>query len=214
MSVSLACDLRTSFGGIRDQKARPTCLAFAVSDTHGATFAPFEMLSVEFLYYHAVQLTGNGDPNRGINLVGAGKALMNDGQPHEIHWPYQEVVPTPLSQWNPPNGNYPIFKRRLCTVNKNFDAICAALTSHRPVILSLQLSESFYSPQADGIVEQKLPDPATSNHAVVAVGHGRTTKERCLLIRNSWGCRWGIDGHAFLEEGYLTNRILAASTLD
>jgi hypothetical protein len=89
MSISIVCDLRSKFGAMRDQQARPTCLAFATSDAHGALFAPFEMLSVDFLYYHAVQLMPGREPKNGIHLQAAEAALQSEGQPQEIVWPYR-----------------------------------------------------------------------------------------------------------------------------
>jgi hypothetical protein len=206
MNISLVCDLRGKFGSIRDQQLRPTCMAFAITDTHGSICAPFDILSVEYLFYHAVQLMPARDPRSGVSPHAGGEALRIHGQPQEKVWPYQTVPPADLASWQPP-ANCPVAKQTLLAHDLSFDEICSSLNSGKPVILCLELSESFYVPLPNGVVEQRAADPKTGDHAVIAVGHGHIATERCLLIRNSWGDAWGIGGHAFLEEGYLRGRL-------
>lgn len=212
MSVTIACDLRHQFGAVRDQKARPTCLAFAMSDVHGSLYSPYLALSVEYLYYHAVQLMVPRDPNAGVTLESACRSLRSPGQAKEADWPYQVNLPVDLSAWAPPTG---------CTVHRRdstmsldgFGQVCSHLDAGRPVVVCVELSESFYFPLADGTLPSRSPDPKTGTHAVIAVGHGSTGGEPCLLVRNSWGTSWGLGGHAFLSQSYLTNRILSTSVL-
>jgi hypothetical protein len=212
MNVTIVRDLRKSFGAARDQKTRPTCLAFAISDTHGSLHMPFKSLSVEYLYYNAVQLMTGRNPHGGINIDCACKSLASNGQPPEESWPYLAAVPAELRNWTPPKG-CAVYKRKASIYQYNFKQICAQLDLGTSVVVCMELSESFYTPMADGIILQKSPDQKTGTHAVIAVGHGLTSSGPCLLIRNSWGPSWGLGGHAFLDEGYLATRILSTSTL-
>jgi hypothetical protein len=50
-SIIVRKDLRGRFGPARDPGARPTCLAFAASDTHAATRDPWAELCCEYLFY-------------------------------------------------------------------------------------------------------------------------------------------------------------------
>ncbi len=212
MSMTIVCDLRHKFGIVRDQGARPTCLAFALSDAHGSLHAPFKNLSVEYLYCNAVQLMPIRDPHAGVNVDCACTSLRDSGQPDEDIWPYQISLPSDLNGWNPP-ANCTVYTREGTVQQEGFGRICTQLDAGRPVVVCMELSESFYYPIADGTIMQRSPDPKTGNHAVIAVGHGIGGSGPCLLIRNSWGPSWGLAGHAFLHEGYLANRILSTTVL-
>jgi hypothetical protein len=212
MSVTIACDLRRKFGAVRDQSARPTCLAFALSDAHGSLHAPFKNLSVEYLYYNAVQRMPLRDPHAGVNVDSACASLKNGGQPIEDIWPYQNYLPIDLNGWTPP-ANCTVYTREGAVQQDDFGRICAQLDAGRPVVICMELSESFYYPIVDGTIVRRTPDPKTGNHAVIAVGHGVGESGSCLLIRNSWGTSWGLAGHAFLDEEYLASRILSTTVL-
>jgi hypothetical protein len=74
---------------------------------------------------------------------------------------------------------------------------------------------SFYRPNADAIVEEapgEVPQPQV-RHAIIAVGHGNIDGKRALLIRNSWGLKWGHSGYAWLTETFLKSRLYAAAIL-
>lgn len=86
MTVNILVDLRSLFGPIRDQGARPTCLAFAASDTHAALRAGWDPLSCEFAFYHAQKRTGR-PPTKGAFLEDMLAALREEGQPVETGWP-------------------------------------------------------------------------------------------------------------------------------
>lgn len=58
----------------------------------------------------------------------------------------------------------------------------------------------------------EMPEPLR-RHAVVAVGHGKAGGHRAILVRNSWGAKWGERGHAWLTEAFLGPRIYAAAKL-
>ena len=77
------------------------------------------------------------------------------------------------------------------------------------------LSRAFYRPTPQAVVDPAVgeaPEPER-RHAVIAVGHGNVDGQRALLIRNSWGSRWGDAGYGWLTERFLGPRIFAAATL-
>ncbi len=174
--IDIVRDLRPLFGPARDQGARPTCLAFAASDTHAGLRDGWAPLSCEFAFYAAQKRAGR-PPTSGALLSTMLDALRLDGQPDEKGWPYLAAVPA----------------------------------DHRLTMLS----RSFFQPRGDGVVDpanDELPEPA-QRHAVVAVGHGTVDGTPAILIRNSWGPGWGLEGHAWLTERFLAPRLFATANL-
>ena len=214
MMVTVSRDLRLMFGPVRDQHARPTCLAFAASDCHAALRDGGTPLSCEFAFYHA-QRRGHRSPHVGATLSTMLDAIGQDGQPVEADWPYLAAVPTDISAWVPPKTVTRVFRRDGERRSNHFDEIVSQLDKDRPVLVLMMLSDAFYMPDADGVViiaPGEMPDP-TRRHAAVAVAHGQLRGERAILLRNSWGAAWGVDGHAWLTEKFLAPRLTRVAIL-
>jgi len=112
MSVSVQIDLRTKFGPARDQKRRPTCIAFAASDAHAAQrMNPFQPLSVEYAFYHASLKRTAFDPHSGVGMSDILAAVENDGQPEENGWPYLDQLPADITHYKPPADVGPVYRR-------------------------------------------------------------------------------------------------------
>jgi len=212
MPVQVLRDLRGQFGQARDQDLRPTCLAFAASDTHAALRSPWASLSVEFAFHHAQRRAGR-PVTMGATLPAMLKALEEDGQPIETGCPYLPVVPP---NWMPAADIGPLFRRRGDNGGNTVGEIVAHLNTGRPVLVLLTLSSAFdFAASSGGIVDQQAGDPSNPHrrHAVVAVGHGLLGGKSIVLIRNSWGDEWGEGGHAWLTEAYLAPRVFMIGIL-
>jgi C1A family cysteine protease len=212
MSPVISCDLRPSFGATRNQGSRPTCVAFAVSDAHAAARGDSAPLSVEHIYFHAVQRTPGGHPQDGVSLANILDALRMDGQAAESGWPYLDSIPNDLGQWLPPATATPLFKRESTTANADIDMIVTQLDSGVPPVVTFMASLAFC--EADtGFVEPRTSDADVGWHAVIVVGHAQKGGRRLLLVRNSWGETWGIDGYAWIDPGYLAPRVSSVATM-
>jgi hypothetical protein len=212
--IDLHCDLRSMFGAARDQRGRPTCVAFATSDVHAALRGGWEPLCCEYAFYHAQRRAGRL-PSQGVVLPMMVESLAKDGQPIEAAWPYLTALPTNISAWTPPSKPGQLHGRAGAMSSNALDQVMATLNEGRPVILLLMLSPSFFLPGADGVIDPapgETPEPAR-RHAVIACGHGTVDSHPALLVRNSWGPRWGIAGYAWLTQSFLTPRLFAAATL-
>lgn len=212
--LTVETDLRPLFGPARDQGQRPTCLVFAASDAHAGLRADWQPLSCEFAFYHA-QRRSNRSPLQGATLESILEALRHDGQPAEAGWPYLTNLPADLDDWFPPANIAPIFQRGGSACADALSGIIAKLDQNEPVILLMTLSPSFYAPTINGVVDPahgEIPN-LTLRHAVIAVGHGTINGSATILIRNSWGEAWGINGYAWLTERFLTPRLFATASL-
>ena len=212
--IAVSVDLRPMFGPARNQGPRPTCLAFAASDTHAALRSSWSPLSCEYAFYKAQRRAGR-PPNKGALLSSMLDTLREDGQPHEGGWPYLAATPVDITSWAPPTEVGSLFGRNGKNFNPSLDDVIVELDQGRPLIILLMLSRSFFGPSPHAVVDQtpgEAPEPGR-RHAVVALGHGTVDKQRAILIRNSWGPRWGNDGHGWLTEPFLNPRLFAAAKL-
>jgi hypothetical protein len=212
-AITMGADLTKSFGAVRDQEGRETCLAFATSDAHaaaiGGTWSP---LSCEYLFYHAKKRDKTAE-DEGTTVPAILEALKVDGQPVEAGWPYLKELPDDLTTWKPPAKVGTVFRREMKRGGKAFDAVWKAVEANTPVLVGMTLSEAFFTPDGNGVVDSDEKEDPAIKHAIIIIATGTRTKARLLLARNSWGEEWGSKGHAWLAERYVAPRIKVAMTI-
>ncbi len=212
MSIAVMKDLRAQFGPARDQDPRPTCMAFAASDAHAGARPGWEPLSVEWAYYHALKRDGV-EPHRGVHVSTMLATLKGDGQPIEACWPYVAELFTDLAAWKPPASADPVYKCDSKGASATVSGIVEHLDRDQPVLFTMSISPAFYRPGSNGVVASGEALMPKRVHALVAVGHGARDADRFILVRNSWGTDWGLDGHAWVDVAYLAPRLLVAATM-
>jgi hypothetical protein len=212
--IVVSVDLRSEFGPARNQGRRPTCLAFAASDAHAGVRPGWAPLSCEYAFYHAQRRSGR-PPSKGAMLSSMLEALQKDGQPEEIGWPYLLSTPSDPTTWAPPAIVGSVFGRAGEKASASIEQVIKELDKGRPIIILLTLSEAFYRPAPQGVIHPatgEVPQPER-RHAVIAVGHGKVDSHYAILVRNSWGERWGDNGYGWLTEPFLGPRLFAAAKL-
>ena len=202
MSITVDFDLRSSLGPARDQRRRPTCLAFATTAAHEVSRTSAEYLCIEHLFFFGVQRS-HRNPNRGLNQVSVAAALKSDGQPRDAAWPYYDSTPDPAS-WRPPRITETLHKATLVFSRRTVADVRALVGASRPVVLLVSVTTAMYTPGVDGVIRPGPSDAKTTNrHALLAVGSGHASDGHYLLVRNSWGLTWGDQGHGWLHDSYL-----------
>jgi hypothetical protein len=133
-------------------------------------------------------------------------AIKEDGQCNEIAWPYGDAGPADVS------ATYYRASDDARERNSLVDFVRASLAEGRSALLTLRLTEAWYSVGKDGVIAPpSATDRVLLGHAVVAVGYD--APQQRILIRNSWGERWGDGGHAWIPDSFVRQHGLQAVTL-
>ncbi len=198
---------------MRDQGQRGTCLAFAVTAAH-EVFRPGptipEDLSEEALYWGCKRTDGNW--HAGTTFASASVAINRWGQPPEGVWPYDASRPDGVAYMPSGRaGGKDWFTSALREVGTDLADVRALLDGGTPVAIGLTVFDTFFFPDPHGHIHEPITgSQPRGRHAVLAVGHQPTD----LLIRNSWGSAWALDGYAWLSDGYVRNHAGGAWVID
>ncbi len=216
MTLTIDIDFRRDLGDSRDQGRRPTCLSFAASDAHRQLRQHPKPLSVEWLFYHVAKHAGTG-LSCGTTISDTRTVLRALGQPEEPVWPYSSTPPA-ATAWHPPTTPPALMACGSAACSAVVKAICEQVEQGVPVVIGMFISTTFLSPaswtqyRSEIILGRdagELVDTARG-HALVVVGRGHIAGASVLLIRNSWGPKWAAQGHAWVYEDYLADRLAGA----
>jgi Papain family cysteine protease len=204
-------DHRADQTPIRNQGDRSTCVAFAVSAAHEWMAGEARFHSPEDALWagHQVQHV----PGREETSVAAAlQGLATHAHATEAAWPYgNPAYPAdrPENACDPANqGTLPTWH---ALPSISIQAIAHELERPVAVLLTVKFVwRAWRVPggEIDADAEEKTP----ANHAILAVGV-QEQPER-IIIKNSWGERWGIDGYGFMTERYLNHYGLRAHVLE
>lgn len=218
-------DLRNKFSPVENQGNIGSCTANAaaalVEYFQLASFGKFLDVSRLFLYYAARYLGGYFPGDNGAEIRNVIGALVVFGGPPEQFWPYDETLVDTV----PPNPCFAFGQSfqalqyyRLdpagMTGSKLLEDIKLHVSNQIPVIFGFTCYTSMDRPLHDGDIPYPAPkERVTGGHAVVIAGYDdnkiiinpfdKSKTTGALLIRNSWGTDWGLQGYGWLPYKYV-----------
>jgi len=201
--IDIEVDLRSSFQSVRDQKDRPTCLAFATSAAHEIVRGSKSYLSAEYLYHFAKH-----GPDLGCTFPSMSAVLGTEGQPAETDCPLLSKEPS--SPWKPPTGLH-VFRRDSEFPSAGMQGVLETIRRGQAPVLGVRVLDPFFRPAPPWVISALGREHGL--HAVVGAGIGRHNGELAILIRNSWGKSWADQGYAWLDETFLNQHLVAVMNL-
>jgi C1A family cysteine protease len=193
-------DLRPQCSAVEDQETLGSCTAQALVGS-------FEFLDQNkidqsrlFLYYNEREIEGTIPFDSGAMIRDGIKSLNHTGICPEAMWPYT------ISKFTekPPQRCYTeAEKHQIISYLRlaNLAEIKSCLADGFPVTFGFTVYENFYETDSSGY----CPMPSggvLGGHAVLAVGYD--DEKQCLIVRNSWGNNWGLNGYFYMPYAYVT----------
>ena len=206
-------DLRPRCPAIYDQGQLGSCTANALAAAHEfdqmaqqapKVFTPSRL----FVYYNERLLEGHPDEDTGATIRDGCKVIRSAGVCPETQWPYDI---TRFAERPPPKAYteallHQSLKYRRVSQDRDCAMLCQALAAGYPVVFGFQVYSSFESLPKNGLVPMpRRGEKMLGGHAVTAVGYHLA--KRVIIVRNSWGAKWGVAGHCYFPFAYLGGKL-------
>lgn len=205
-------DLRPHCSPVEDQRDANSCVANAVVGAleymdrrAGGRAIDYSRL---FVYWYARDLRGWQDQDEGCYIRDAIKVVAGRGVCPESLWPYnlQRVMVEPEAVCGAAAHRHLLERYARA---KTLQDIQAALAMGYPVVGGFPVFEALESPEVakSGLLPAPRPeDHILGYHAMMIAGYDAAAKQ--LIVRNSWGPEWGLNGYvkfpfAYAERGLI-----------
>ncbi len=153
----------------------------------------------------------NLSSDTGGTIRGIMAAILKYGASNETLWPY---VPNNFNKLSPSSSftkTYPIKNFVYSFVSKNINTIKNTLALSKPIILGIQVYESFETLNSNKFGVIPIPDTTKEKllggHAILLVGYD--DNKQVFKFQNSWGTNWGDKGYGYIPYNYVINNNLA-----
>jgi C1A family cysteine protease len=206
-------DLRPGCSPVENQAELGSCTANAIAGAleylmkkDKGTFADMSRL---FIYYNERVIEHTVKADSGAMIRDGIKTLAKQGVCTEKSWPYDiaKFATKPPKACYTEALNYQILSyARLNTL----DEMRACLADGFPFVFGFSVYDSFESQQMSKTGVLDMPQKGENmvgGHAILTVGYDDAAQR--LIIRNSWGTDWGMEGYFTMPYGYVTDRNLS-----
>lgn len=212
-TIPTSVDLRPLMSAVEDQQDLGSCTANALVGSleclEGIKQQEMVDLSRLFVYYNERVLEGTVKTDSGAFLRDGIKTLAKQGVCSEKTWPYT------ISRFaaKPPAVAYAEALKRKITSYHRLETLKdmeTCLASGYPFVFGFSVYTYFESAKMakEGILYlPKSREKYLGGHAVCAVGYNRSLRR--LIVRNSWGPKWGMKGYFTMPYDYVIDRNLA-----
>jgi C1A family cysteine protease len=208
-------DLRPDCPPVEDQGTLGSCTGNALAgaleflERKGPKVKPFVDLSRLFIYYNERVLDNCVSVDSGAMIRDGIKTLAKQGVCSEKSWPYiisKFAEKPPASCFKEALKHQITEYQRLSTLDEVRDCLARGF----PFVFGFSVYESFETQKVAKTGIMPMPskkERMLGGHAVCGVGYDDAKKK--LIVRNSWGKNWGMDGYFLMPYGYLTNKNLS-----
>lgn len=209
-------DLRSYCPPVYDQGNIGSCTANSLAAAYqfeemkqkGENFIPSRL----FIYYNERALEGNVNTDSGAAIRDGIKTMVTDGVCPETIWKYSpnKFAIKPTKECYDAALNNQVVEYLRITPHNLYE-VKHCISDGYPVVFGFMIYESFMDAEVarTGIAPMpKSNEILQGGHAVLAVGYDDSME--ALIVRNSWGSDWGIDGYFYLPYGFVTEENLSA----
>jgi|LSQX01.3.fsa_nt_gb hypothetical protein len=161
-----------------------------------------------FVYYNGREKDGIADTDNGSHVASCTESMMEKGVCLESTWNYNpsNVNKRPSGEAYEEASNYKVIKAEFFDTDLELMKKCLALGY--PFIFGLNLYKSFQLAEAKGFVplpeNEDILSDKHGTHAMLCVGY--SDEEKCFIVRNSWGNKWGDKGYCYIPYDYMANK--------
>ncbi len=206
-------DLRSNCSPVEDQGDLGSCTANALAGAleyneikNKTTFADMSRL---FIYYNERVIEHSVNTDSGAMLRDGIKTLADKGCCTEPLWPYdisKFTTPPPQACYDDAVQRKIVSYYRINTLN----SMKSCLAGGEPFVFGFAVYASFESATVANTGVVPMPnrrEKYLGGHAVLAVGYDDSTQR--MLVKNSWGTNWGMDGYFTMPYSYISSKNLA-----
>lgn len=216
-ALPLTVDLRDDCSPVGDQGKFGACTSFAtIKGLEEFLLNKQHRLVPQapaYLWYQSRKQSGVKDQDTGVPTEFAVKMLDAYGSLPESEFPYLDPSlqddPTArlsfLTRQPTSDQVAQAKKNRIVTGMKiatKLSAIRSSLAAGVPVVLAMVVFDSIAKTGSDGLLPMPtVHDKKVGGHAVLAVGYD--TANHVVIVRNSWGPKWGDGGYFYMPYDYI-----------